>query len=722
MGTDATGTEAGADMDGERRTRIVLHAVETLYAFAVAAWLALPLAEAAGFRTGLDAGWGAAAATAAAPDLAWPLAVAAAALAVWKLLSVFLRRALPAVCDPLLPLPISLNIALSACAIALAAAATLRYASSGRWFAALPLPQYGVVAASVAWNAASIALLLGSLNRRDPTYRAYLEFRREGGGRATPAGFTPHGIQQRLALTYIPLILAVIAVLSWVLMRDYSRTLLASVIDGGLSLAERTAGTVKANADDLIAVGDVLEGEAARNREASMPFDAICLYWKAPRTGAVNVAASTDAARRGAPADASDVPARTEYRLLDGGGRYEFRSPVILGGKSLGWIGVEYARDVIYEPVFRTQVKVALIAALFVYAAVFLTWVFGQAVVFPILFLRMSVAKIAGRLGGMIAGSQRVDATLLEYQDLVRTRDEIRILSGEIGNMTGVIRGVLPYISASTLQHAGQERGGEGRGAAATDLALLFTDIRGFTAFSEDKSPERVIDALNRCHELQATAILEHHGDIDNVVGDGLFARFAGPEKELDACRAAFAIRAAMAELRRNASVRNEPAFSVGIGISAGLVVTGPVGASARRHFTAVGHRVNLAARLEGANKVYGTWSLVTDSVARVAARAFLCREIDLVAVKGIAHPVRIHELLAPKGGAGERAAELARLFPKGLAAYRARQWAEAEKIFALLVQKHRDPASRLFLARIRQFATRPPSKDWNGAWVLTVK
>lgn len=715
-------------MDGERRTRIVLHVVETLYAVAVAAWLALPFAASAGLAAGQGPRWGAAVAAAAAPDLAWPFAAAAAALAIWKLLSVFLRRTIAAACDPVRPLPILLNIALSAGVIALAATAVLRDASSGRWFAALPLPQYGVAAASAAWNATSIALLLGSLNRRDPSYRAYLAFRREAGGRARLAGFTPHGIQQRLALTYIPLILAIIAVLSWVLMRDYSRTLLASVIDGGMSLAERTAGTVKANADDLIAVEDVLEGEAVRNRTASLPFGAISLYWKAPRTGAVSVAASTDAARRGMSADAGDAPARTEYRLLDGGARYEFRSPVVLGGKSLGWVAVEYARDVVYEPVFRTQVKAALIAALFVYAAVFLTWVFGQAVVFPILFLRMSVAKISDRLGGMIAGRQRVDAALLQYQDLVKTRDEIRILSGEIGNMTGVIRGVLPYISASTLQHAGQkqlagpERAEGGKEAAARDLALLFTDIRGFTAFSEDKAPERIIDALNECLELQATAILEHHGDIDNVIGDGMFARFAGPEKELDACRAAFAIRAAMAARRRAAAGGNGPAFSVGIGISAGLVVTGPVGASMRRHFTAVGHRVNLASRLEGANKVYGTWSLVTDSVARVAARAFVCREIDLVAVKGMAHPVRIHELLAPKGGVGERTAELARLFPKGLAAYRARRWDEAEKLFALLAQKHKDPASRLFLARIRQFASRPPSKDWDGASVLTVK
>jgi len=704
------------------RTRIALHAVESVYALGVAAWIALPLAGAPGIA-GIGAGWSSAAVSAADARLAWMLVAATVAVFAWKLLAVPLDRVLPQLFDPSRPVPIGLNILLSGGAIALLVAPTLHDASSGHYFAALPLPSYGVFAASLAWNAVSIALLLGWLNRRDPSYRKYLAFRREGDGRTAAVGLTPHGIQQRLALTYIPLILAIIVVLSWVLMRDYSRTLLEAVIDGGVSLAERTAGTVKANADDLIAVEDVLEGEAARNREAHLPFGAISLYWKAPRTGKVSVAASTDRSRVGTEAPAIAEPSRADRRLLEEGEIYEFRSPVALGGKSLGWVGVEYARDVIYEPVYRTQVKMALIAALFVYAAVFLTWVFGQAVVFPILYLRMSVSSIKATLGSMIDGRTRVSPELLQYQDLVKTRDEIHILSAEIGNMTGVIRGVLPYISSSTLHHAGQEKAEGEKEASASDLALLFTDIRDFTAKTEGKPPQEVIKALNRCHELQTKAILDNHGDVDSYVGDGMFARFDGPEKELNACRAAFAIRAAMAQERRRTVAMGELVFtSVGIGISAGLVVTGAVGTRERRHFTAVGYRVNLASRLEGANKVYGTSSLVTDSIARVAARAFLCREIDLVAVKGMQQPVRIHELLAPKAKAPERAVELARLFPTGLAAYRARRWNDAAKAFTLLAETYKDPPSRVFLARVRLFASRPPANDWNGVSVLTVK
>ncbi len=705
-------------MEGEHRTRIVLHVVETLYALAAAAWVAIPLARAAG----IGAGIGPSLDPAAAPLLTYALAGAAALVAAWKLASIPLGRPIPAACDPTRPLPIGLNIVLSSGVIALLVVPMLREAASGRWFAALPLPQYGVFAVSLAWNAISLALLLGSLNRRDPSYREYRAFLRAGGSRAPVAGLTPHGIQSRLALTYIPLILAVVVVLSWVLMRDYSRTLLDAVIDGGMSLAERTAGTVKANADDLIAVEDVLEGEAVRNRDAHLPFGAISLYWKAPKTGMVTVAASTDVARKGATVPAGDEPSASGYRLLDGGSRYEFRSPVILAGTSLGWVGVEYSRDVIYEPVFRSQVKVTVIAALFVYAAVFLTWVFGQAVIFPILYLRMSVAEIADALGGMVTGRIRASTDMLQYRDRVTTRDEIRSLSGEIGNMTTVIRGVLPYISFSTLKHAGREKEEGEKEAAKSDLAMLFTDIRDFTSFSEGKPPEEVIGTLNRCHEMQASAILENQGDIDNYVGDGVFARFDGPGKVLHACRAALAIRTAMAGDRKAGAGTGAPTFSVGIGISAGPVVTGPVGARERRHFTAIGDQVTLASRLESANKQYGTRTLVTESVAQAAAREFLFREIDLVRLKGTRNPARIYELLLPKAKAGPRAVELVRVFKAGLAAYRAANWAEAAKAFTHLAETYKDLPSRLFLARTRQFAARPPAKGWNGVSVLDAK
>ena len=708
-------------MEESSRTRIALHAVESVYALGVAAWIALPLAGAPGIA-GIGAGWSSAAVSAADARLAWMLVAATVAVFAWKLLAVPLDRVLPQLFDPSRPVPIGLNILLSGGAIALLVAPTLHDASSGHYFAALPLPSYGVFAASLAWNAVSIALLLGWLNRRDPSYRKYLAFRREGDGRTAAVGLTPHGIQQRLALTYIPLILAIIVVLSWVLMRDYSRTLLEAVIDGGVSLAERTAGTVKANADDLIAVEDVLEGEAARNREAHLPFGAISLYWKAPRTGKVSVAASTDRSRVGTEAPAIAEPSRADRRLLEEGEIYEFRSPVALGGKSLGWVGVEYARDVIYEPVYRTQVKMALIAALFVYAAVFLTWAFGQAVVFPILYLRMSVASITAALGSMIEGRARVSADLLQYRERVTTRDEIRSLSSEIGNMTMVIKGVIPYISVSTLMHAGQERVEGEKEAGERDLALLFTDIRGFTTYSEGRRPEEVVAVLNRCHELQATVIYDNGGDVDNYIGDGVFARFDGPEKELHACTAALAIQTAMAEERRRAAGTVGAIFPIGIGINAGPVVFGPVGARERRHFTAIGEAVTLAARLEGANKLYGTRTRVTDAVARKVAGTLLCRELDLVTVKGMRQPVRIYELLMPKAKAGVRTEEFVRVFAEGLAAYRGRKWAAAGKAFTHLCTTFNDATSRVFLRRIAEFASRPPAKDWNGVSSLTMK
>ena len=141
---------------------------------------------------------------------------------------------------------------------------------------------------------------------------------------------------------------------------------------------------------------------------------------------------------------------------------YEFLAPVTLSNVSIGYVMVDYARDVIFEPYFRTQVKVFVIAAIFMYLSIFLIYLFGRAIVFPILFLQMSVNGIATTLSSMIKGKLRISSDLLQYKDRVNTRDEIKLLSNEVGNMATVIRGVIPYISASTSEARGERDADDG--------------------------------------------------------------------------------------------------------------------------------------------------------------------------------------------------------------------------------------------------------------------
>jgi len=138
--------------------------------------------------------------------------------------------------------------------------------------------------------------------------------------------------------------------------------------------------------------------------------------------------------------------------------------------------------------------------------------------------------------------------------------------------------------------------------------------------------------------------------------------------------------------------------------------------------FTSIGDTVNLAARLEGANKTYGTKSLITETVQALVEEQFLCREIDLLTVKGKNRPVRIFEVLQEKQKAGDKLWEMRKVFEEGLGLYRRQRWIEAAKAFMYLKGKYRDQTSEVFLRRIGLFSGSPPPPNWDGVFVLTVK
>ena len=140
---------------------------------------------------------------------------------------------------------------------------------------------------------------------------------------------------------------------------------------------------------------------------------------------------------------------------------------------------------------------------------------------------------------------------------------------------------------------------------------------------------------LNHYLDLQSTIIHANGGDVDKFVGDEVMAMFEGARKEINACKASLEIRKAMAEEKELAELAKRNFVSIGIGINTGPVVHGSMGAKDRMDFTSIGDTVNLAARLEGTNKEYATKTLITEAVYEKVQDAFLCREIDLVTVKG---------------------------------------------------------------------------------------
>lgn len=711
-------------MSSAAKSPIVRHLVEALYSIVVFAWVLAPLfAKSDALMPVLVLPFHAfgGAGRSVPGAILWSAAIfLPIAIAVFKIASCFLDDSIPAFSDPRRPLALALSVVESFLVIAAIVAYIFEYARGSSFFSASSPVLYVYLALSIGLNAYFLTLFIAAMDMRDDYYQEYLDYKYANETRKGVKELVLQpGIQKRLVFSFVPLILAIIVVLSVILMSDFSRTILSSVIDNGKLLAERTATVIKSNPADKIAADDYLFIEAKKNQSASFPFRDMSYLARNPKTNGFSVAASTDKSISGS-AFSSKVESFAEpfYRYNRSTKEYEFLAPVTLSKAFLGYVQVDYARDVIFEPYFRTQVKVVSIAAIFIYLSVFLIYLIGRNIVFPILYLRMSVASISSSLSGMIKGEKRISSELLQYKDRVGTRDEIKGLSNEVGNMTAVIRGIVPYISASTLKNSEREK----PMTESRDLCFLFTDIRGFTSLCEGMSPERVVDLLNHYLDLQSSVILANHGDIDKFVGDEVMAMFEGPEKEINAVKTSLGIRKAMAEEKEKALAAKEQVVSIGIGINSGPVVFGSVGAKDRMDFTSIGDTVNLAARLEGANKAYGTKTLATEIIYEKAKGQYLCREIDKLTVKGKKLPVSVYEIVQSRATSSSVIIELCKYFDEGLTLYRNQNWAKAEKLFKLLSEKYADTASETFLGRIALFKTNPPPEGWDGVFNMTVK
>ncbi len=258
-------------------------------------------------------------------------------------------------------------------------------------------------------------------------------------------------------------------------------------------------------------------------------------------------------------------------------------------------------------------------------------------------------------------------------------------------------------------------------------LTVFFSDLAGFTSLSEKLKPEEVVSLLNRYLTAMTDIIMESGGLIDKYEGDAIMAFWGAPVPQADhaarACLAALDNQARLAELRREFEAAGLPPVHARIGINTGEMIIGNMGSSRRFDFTVIGDNVNLASRLEGAGKEYGTRIIVSEDTYRAAAGRVEVRELDLLQVKGKEIPVRIYELLARAGELDETTAQVRELFSQGLAQYRRQEWQQAAESFRrVLSVRPEDGPARTFIRRCGEFSEHPPPKDWDGVYRLTTK
>lgn len=257
-------------------------------------------------------------------------------------------------------------------------------------------------------------------------------------------------------------------------------------------------------------------------------------------------------------------------------------------------------------------------------------------------------------------------------------------------------------------------------GGEQRELSILFSDIRGFTTVSESLSPPELVTLLNEYLSPMTRIVLEEKGTLDKFIGDAVMALFNAPLDVPDhatrACTAAVRMLEELARLNAGFSERGMHTIDIGIGINTGNAVVGNMGADIRFDYTAIGDAVNLASRLEGLNKYYGSHILVSEDTRRqVADGRFSFRAVDRVRVKGKHLPVVMFELMVAN-------TELLPRFEEALELYRGQRFEAARRIFGELAAAHGDGPSKLYAGRCDEYLASPPPADWDGVYTATSK
>jgi class 3 adenylate cyclase len=358
------------------------------------------------------------------------------------------------------------------------------------------------------------------------------------------------------------------------------------------------------------------------------------------------------------------------------------------------------------------------------------------AAIVGLIFANLVSGGIIRSVRQLLEGTRAVEAGQLDQSIEVTTGDEIGQLAAAFNRMVVQLRDnqrvretfgkyidprvVEGLIDRPTLTAAeGQRR----------VMTVLFCDLKGFTSLSEGMTPQGLVKVMNRYLSIMSEPIRTNRGIIDKYIGDGIMA-YWGPPFVDEADHARFACFAAMEMIERIATLRQEIPELLGvrgtpmekcdlrIGVATGEALVGSIGSDVMMSYTVMGDVVNLASRLEGVNKTYGTRNLVSERTIAAAGAALEVREIDRVVVAGHTHSEIIFEILGRKGELTPQQFISRDKYLEGLAAYREQRWDEALRALNESLEAIPDDGPSIaLLKRVESLKANPPSRDWDGAW-----
>ncbi len=309
---------------------------------------------------------------------------------------------------------------------------------------------------------------------------------------------------------------------------------------------------------------------------------------------------------------------------------------------------------------------------------------------------------------------------------------EILYLARTMASLKTTMQSFSYYIPKTLVKQLINRKQSVHVGGKLKEVSLLFTDIESFTTVSEQTTPDRLVVYLSEYFEELTTIIMSNSGTVDKYIGDAIMAFWGAPVPDhrhvLHACRSALLCQRRLTELNRQWKREGRPVFNTRMGLHVGEVIIGNMGSTERMNYTAIGDSVNLCARLEGINKIYGTNIVVSETIYEHAKEQFLFRRLDSVAVKGKDKSIKIYELMGQMKGDDslyptEEQIEFSAQFNKAYSLFLTRQWQDALEAFESLTPPSRtDHSVALYTQRCKDFLINPPPKTWDGTVVMHEK
>jgi len=358
--------------------------------------------------------------------------------------------------------------------------------------------------------------------------------------------------------------------------------------------------------------------------------------------------------------------------------------------------------------------SILLLASSGLVAGIFITWLIAKKISTPIEQLCEDVEHI-----------KNFD---FEFNSEIKSRiTEIVTMNDTISAMKHSLKAFSLYVPKELVKKLIAEGHGDiSVGGHLDELTIFFTDIANFTSITEKSEPHALMKQLSEYFEVVTNEIEKCDGTVDKFIGDAVMAFWGAPVKienhaEL-ACRAALSVFSAISRLNDEWEEAGKEVFLTRIGVHSDIAIVGNLGSSSRMNYSILGDGVNLASRLEGVNKVYGTNIVISESTYEMVKEQFICRKLDKIAVKGKDKSVTIFELLAEKGSS-EDMKKFAESWNLIFDLYLRAEWDKASALLKRFIAEYpEDDAAKLFHNRIQQFKLGKTPLDWTGVFRMKSK